>query len=98
MAGEDPAWGYPRIHRDLAGFGIQVAPSTVWEISEAGRDRPGAALEPNDLQVCGASRSRKSEQSIRGRPGYVATIKACAPAPRVPDRCPRVHGITDLPS
>ena len=32
LAKENPAWGYRRIHGELAGLGIQVAPSTVWEI------------------------------------------------------------------
>ncbi|MEU1390907.1 MULTISPECIES: integrase core domain-containing protein [unclassified Nonomuraea] len=29
---ENPGWGYRRIHGELTTFGIQVAPSTVWEI------------------------------------------------------------------
>jgi putative transposase len=32
LAKENPAWGYRRVHGELAGLGIQVAPSTVWEI------------------------------------------------------------------
>ena len=34
MAHENPNWGYRRIHGQLAGLGIAVAPSTVWEISK----------------------------------------------------------------
>src|SRR5207244_2654591 len=44
------AWGYRRIHGELAGLGIMVAPSTVWQIlKNAGvdpaprRDGPGWA-------------------------------------------------------
>ncbi len=29
---ENPAWGYRRVHGELATLGIKVAPSTVWEI------------------------------------------------------------------
>jgi putative transposase len=32
LAKENPAWGYRRIHGELAGLGIPVAPSTVWQI------------------------------------------------------------------
>lgn len=39
---ENPNWGYRRIHGELAGLGIQVAPSTVWEILT----KAGAAPAP----------------------------------------------------
>jgi transposase InsO family protein len=29
---ENPAWGYRRVHGELATLGIKIAPSTVWEI------------------------------------------------------------------
>jgi putative transposase len=39
LAGESPAWGYRRIHGELAGLGVRIAPSTVWEIlTKAGID------------------------------------------------------------
>jgi putative transposase len=39
MAGENPGWGYRRIHGELAGLGIRIALSTVWEIlAKAGVD------------------------------------------------------------
>nr|WP_276330290.1 hypothetical protein [Actinomadura madurae] len=36
---ENPSWGYRRVHGELLVLGINVAPSTVWEIlKEAGID------------------------------------------------------------
>jgi putative transposase len=32
---ENPEWGYCRIHGELAGLGVKVAASTVWEILKA---------------------------------------------------------------
>ena len=50
LARENESWGYCRIHGELAGMGIAVAPSTVWQIlKNAGispaprRDGPGWA-------------------------------------------------------
>jgi transposase len=50
LAWENESWGYRRIHGELAGLGITVAPSTVWQIlKDAGispaprRDGPGWA-------------------------------------------------------
>ncbi|MER5259831.1 helix-turn-helix domain-containing protein [Streptomyces sp. NPDC002855] len=35
LASENPAWGYRRIHGELALLGTKLAPSTVWEILKA---------------------------------------------------------------
>ena len=48
MARENESWGYRRIHGELAGLGVSVAPSTVWQILKSAginraprRDGPG---------------------------------------------------------
>ncbi|WP_344654885.1 integrase core domain-containing protein [Catenulispora subtropica] len=49
MARENPGWGYRRIHGELAGPGIKIAASTVWEILKA------AGVEPAPTRDAGPS-------------------------------------------
>jgi putative transposase len=40
LASENESRGYRRIHGELAGLGITVAPSTVWQILKSAGDQP----------------------------------------------------------
>ncbi len=50
MTGENPTWGYRRIHGELGGLGCRVAPSTVWAIlKRAGIDPQVSGIVACDL-------------------------------------------------
>ena len=60
LARENESWGYRRIHGELAGLGVIVAPSTVWQILKcAGIDPRPAWMARVGRSFCG-SRHRGS--------------------------------------
>jgi putative transposase len=53
LARENPEWGYHRIHGELAGLGVTVAASTVWEIlKKAGIDPAARRSASTWSQFC----------------------------------------------
>ncbi len=57
LARENESWGYRRIHGELAGLGITVAPSTVWQIlKNAGIDPAPAGRDLAGPSSCGPRR------------------------------------------
>ena len=44
LARENPGWGYRRIHGEMAGLGVMVAASTVWEILRTSGLQPDRRL------------------------------------------------------
>ncbi|WP_223297440.1 hypothetical protein [Catenulispora acidiphila] len=70
MARQNPGWGYRRIHGELAGLGIAVAASTVWEIlKEAGVDPA-----PRRGSVTWASFLRSQAEGIIAADSFTADL------------------------
>jgi hypothetical protein len=51
MAADNEHWGYRRIVGELAGLGVTVAPSTVWEILKRHGIHPALPAEVTDLEA-----------------------------------------------
>ena len=73
LARENPGWGYRRIHGELAGLGVKVAASTVWEILKA------SGIDPAPRRT-GPTWSTIPALPGRGDPGL--RLLHCRPARR----------------
>ena len=70
LAQENPGWGYRRIHGEMAGLGVKVAASTVWEILKASGIDPARQTGPTWFSVPALSgRRNPGERLFRGRGG-----------------------------
>jgi len=69
LARENKSWGYRRIHAELAGLGITVAPSTIWQIlKSAGIDPAPAGTALAGRSSCGPRRKGSSRWTLHRRP------------------------------
>ena len=97
LARENESWGYRRIHGELAGLGITVAPSTAWQIlKDAGidpaprRDGPGWAEFLRSQAQGILALDFFTADLLNGTKVYVLAVSSTAPgasgslAPRAP--------------
>jgi hypothetical protein len=86
LAWENESWGYRRIHGELAGLGIAVAPSTVWQIlNDAGIDPgPGWANADHHLSDLAAVSYRGDDLGGAYALGRVLLGERCATVVKPP--------------
>jgi hypothetical protein len=100
VARQNPAWGYRRMHGELAGLGIAIAASTVWEIlKNAGVD---SAPRRNSVTWASFLRSQAEGSSLptlhRQPPGRHKGLRpGCHRTCHPPDPHPRQHTPSDRP-
>jgi putative transposase len=75
LARENPGWGYRRIHGEMAGLGVKVAASTVWEILRTSGLQPDWRLNGPTWSQFLRSRLTRSWHAISSQP-------TCSTAPR----------------
>jgi transposase len=76
LARENPEWGYRRIRGELAGLGVNVAASTVWEILKT----HGTGPAPRRTGPAWWQFLRSQAEAILARPSSRLT---CPAAPRL---------------
>ena len=75
LARENPEWGYRRIHGELAGLGVKVAASTVWEILKTNGIGPSRRGTRRTWSQFLRSQARQSWHATSSR-------STCSTAPR----------------
>jgi putative transposase len=75
LARENESWGYRRIHGELAGLGITVAPSTVWQILK------DAGISPLRAGTAQAGRSSRGP-GYKGSWRWTSSPPTCSTARR----------------
>jgi putative transposase len=75
LARENESWGYRRIHGELAGLGITVAPSTVWQILKS----VGINRAPRRDGPSWAEFLRSQAQAILALDFFTADLLTCVP-------------------
>jgi transposase len=73
LARENESWGYRRIHGELAGLGITVAPSTVWQILKSAGS---TGLRARTAQAGRSSSDPRRRRSWR----WISSPPTCSPA------------------
>jgi putative transposase len=76
LARENPSWGYRRIHGELAGLGVKVAASTVWEIL----NKAGINPAPRRTGPPWSQFMRSQAEAILAR---LSSRPTCSMAPRL---------------
>jgi transposase InsO family protein len=99
LAAENPAWGYRRIHGELALLGVAVAASTVWEILKTAGIEPS----PQRATVTWAPFLRPQAEAILAM-DFIETITLTGQRQYIlaaihhASRCVRVLGTTARPT
>jgi putative transposase len=86
LAQENPELGYRRIHRELAGLGVKVAASTIWEILKTGGigSAPRRPLSPSSSY----ERRRHHNLVLVAEPRRTSASARCRADRAVPRRHP----------